>query len=65
MWSSEKQQDFIRKIGQEFTRDTGVTVEVQQITFGDIKTKYLTAAQAGEGARYNNRCARLVRRTCC
>jgi len=49
VWSSEKQQDFIRKIGQEFTRDTGVTVEVQQITFGDIKTKYLTAAQAGEG----------------
>ena len=49
VWSSEKQQDFIRKVGQEFTRDTGVTVEVQQITFGDIKTKFLTAAQAGEG----------------
>lgn len=49
VWSSEKQQDFIRKIGQEFTRDTGVSVEVQQITFGDIKTKFLTAAQAGEG----------------
>lgn len=49
VWSSEKQVDFIKRIGQEFTRDTGINVDVQMVTFGDIKSKFLTAAQAGEG----------------
>ena len=49
VWCSEKQVDFINRIGQEFTRDTGVNVVVQMVTFGDIKSKFLTAAQAGEG----------------
>ncbi|PNS00959.1 sugar ABC transporter substrate-binding protein [Petrotoga mexicana DSM 14811] len=49
VWSSEKQVDFIKRIGQEFTRDTGINVDVQMVTFGDIRSKFLTAAQAGEG----------------
>ncbi|POZ88229.1 MULTISPECIES: maltose ABC transporter substrate-binding protein [Petrotoga] len=49
VWSSEKQVDFMKRIGQEFTRDTGIVVEVQMVNFGDIKSKFLTAAQAGEG----------------
>lgn len=49
VWSSEAQVDFMRRIGQEFTRDTGINVDVQMVTFGDIKSKFLTAAQAGEG----------------
>lgn len=49
IWSSELQVNFIRTIGQEFTRDTGINVEVQMVPFGDIKSKFLTAAQAGEG----------------
>ncbi|MDY6894868.1 MAG: maltose ABC transporter substrate-binding protein [Thermotogota bacterium] len=49
VWSSEKQVDFMKRIGQEFTRDTGINVDVQMVTFGDIKSKFLTAAQAGEG----------------
>jgi maltose/maltodextrin transport system substrate-binding protein len=49
VWSSEKQVDFVKRIGQEFTRDTGINVDVQMVTFGDIKSKFLTAAQAGEG----------------
>ncbi|KUK14860.1 sugar ABC transporter substrate-binding protein [Petrotoga olearia] len=49
VWSSEKQVDFMKRIGQQFTRDTGINVDVQMVTFGDIKSKFLTAAQAGEG----------------
>ena len=49
IWSSEKQVDFLKKIGEQFTKDTGILVEVQQVNFGDIKTKFITAAQAGEG----------------
>ncbi|HOO73670.1 MAG TPA: maltose ABC transporter substrate-binding protein [Tepiditoga sp.] len=49
IWSSEKQVDFMKKIGQQFTKDTGITVDVQMVNYGDIKSKYLTAAQAGEG----------------
>jgi len=49
VWCSEKQVDFIKAFGEKFTRDTGILVEVQQVNFGDIKSKFLTAAQAGEG----------------
>ncbi|NUU96042.1 sugar ABC transporter substrate-binding protein [Marinitoga sp. 1135] len=49
IWCSEKQPDFIKTYGEKFTRDTGILVEVQQVNFGDIKSKFLTAAQAGEG----------------
>ncbi|KLO22903.1 MULTISPECIES: maltose/maltodextrin ABC transporter substrate-binding protein MalE [unclassified Marinitoga] len=49
VWSSEKQVDFMKAFGEKFTRDTGILVEVQQVNFGDIKSKFLTAAQAGEG----------------
>jgi maltose/maltodextrin transport system substrate-binding protein len=49
VWSSEKQVDFMKSIGEKFTRDTGISVEVQQVNFGDIKSKFLTAAPAGEG----------------
>ncbi|AEX85838.1 maltose-binding periplasmic protein [Marinitoga piezophila KA3] len=49
IWCSEKQADFIKTYGEKFTRDTGILVEVQQVNFGDIKSKFLTAAQAGEG----------------
>ncbi|MGM0640464.1 MAG: maltose/maltodextrin ABC transporter substrate-binding protein MalE [Thermotogota bacterium] len=49
VWSSEQQVDFMRRIGEEFARDTGINVEVEQVNFGDIKSKFLTAAPAGEG----------------
>ena len=49
IWASEKQVDFMKKIGAQFAKDTGINVDVQFVNFGDIKSKFLTASQAGEG----------------
>lgn len=49
IWSSEQQVDFIRTIGERFARDMGINVEVQQMSFGDINSNFITAAQQGEG----------------
>ncbi|RKX51678.1 MAG: maltose ABC transporter substrate-binding protein, partial [Thermotoga sp.] len=50
IWCSEKQVDVLQKLGEEFRAKYGVEVEVQQVDFGSIKPKFLTAAPAGEGA---------------
>jgi maltose/maltodextrin transport system substrate-binding protein len=49
VWTSEKQVPFMKKMGEQFTKKYGVTLDVQMVNFGDIKSKFLTAAQAGEG----------------
>ncbi len=49
IWASEAQVDFMRNIGERFTRDMGINVEVQQVNFGDINSNFITASQQGEG----------------
>ncbi len=49
IWCSEKQVDILQKLGEEYKAKTGVEVEIQQVDFGSIKSKFLTAAQSGEG----------------
>ncbi len=49
IWSSEKQTEVLQKLGAEFEAEYGVPVEVKQMNFGDIKTKFLTSAPSGEG----------------
>jgi len=49
VWTSEKQVPFMKKMGEQFTKKYGITLDVQMVNFGDIKSKFLTAAQAGEG----------------
>ncbi len=49
IWSSESQVPALERLAAEFERDYGIRVEIQQVVFGDIKSKFLTAAPAGEG----------------
>jgi len=49
IWCSEVQVSILQKLGDEFESLYGIPVEVQQVTFGDIRSKFLTAAPAGEG----------------
>ncbi len=49
IWSSEKQVEVLQKLGAEFEAEYGVPVEVKQMNFGDIKTKFITSAPSGEG----------------
>ena len=49
IWSSENQIPALQKLAADFERDYGIEVEIQQVNFGDIKSKFLTAAPAGEG----------------
>ncbi|QTA38329.1 maltose ABC transporter substrate-binding protein [Thermosipho ferrireducens] len=50
IWTSEAQVDILTKLADEFKASYGIDVEVVQVNFGDIKSKFLTAAPAGEGA---------------
>jgi maltose/maltodextrin transport system substrate-binding protein len=50
IWCSEKQVDILQRLGQEFKAKYGVTIEVQYVEFGSIKTNFLTAAPQGKGA---------------
>ncbi len=49
IWSSENQISALQKLAADFESDYGIRVEIQQVNFGDIKSKFLTAAPAGEG----------------
>lgn len=49
IWSSENQITALEKLAADFESDYGIQVEIQQVNFGDIKSKFLTAAPAGEG----------------
>jgi len=49
VWCSEMQVDILKKLGVDFEAQNGIPVEVLQVNFGDIKSKFLTAAPAGEG----------------
>jgi len=49
IWSSENQIPALQKLAADFEKDYGIKVEIQQVNFGDIKSKFLTAAPAGEG----------------
>jgi len=50
IWCSEKQVDILQKLGEEFKAKYGVEVVVQYVDFGSIKSKFLQAAPAGQGA---------------
>jgi maltose/maltodextrin transport system substrate-binding protein len=49
IWCSEVQVTILQKLGDEFEAMYGIPVVVQQVTFSDIRSKFLTAAPAGEG----------------
>ncbi len=44
IWSSENQIPALQKLAADFESDYGIQVEIQQVNFGDIKSKFLTAA---------------------
>ncbi|HCF37461.1 MAG TPA: maltose ABC transporter substrate-binding protein [Thermosipho africanus] len=50
IWTSEAQAPILTKLADEFKSIYGIDVEVVQVNFDDIKSKFLTAAPAGEGA---------------
>jgi maltose/maltodextrin transport system substrate-binding protein len=49
VWTSEVQVPVLQKIGADFEKNYGIEVRIEQVNFGDIKSKFLTAAPAGEG----------------
>ncbi len=49
IWCSEKQVGVLQRLGDEFEAQYGIPVDVVEVPFGDIQTKFLTAAPAGEG----------------
>ncbi|MFW6120107.1 MAG: sugar ABC transporter substrate-binding protein, partial [Petrotogales bacterium] len=49
IWTSEVQIPVLQKIGSDFEKNYGTEVNIEQVNFGDIKSKFLTAAPAGEG----------------
>jgi len=49
IWTSEAQVPILKKLADQYKAKYGVQVDVIQVNFGDIKSKFLTAAPAGEG----------------
>ncbi len=49
IWCSEKQVSVLQQLGNQFEKDYGISVKVQQVNFNDIKSKFLVAAPTGEG----------------
>ncbi|HPE69008.1 MAG TPA: maltose/maltodextrin ABC transporter substrate-binding protein MalE [Thermotogota bacterium] len=49
VWCSEVQVDILSALGSEFEAQYGIPVDVQEVPFGDIRSKFVTAAPAGEG----------------
>ncbi|HOP94738.1 MAG TPA: maltose ABC transporter substrate-binding protein [Dictyoglomaceae bacterium] len=50
IWCSEKQVEILQRLGEEFKAKYGVSVDVQYVEFGSIKSNFLTAAPQGKGA---------------
>lgn len=49
IWTSEAQAQILTQLGNQFQSIYGVPVKVVQMNFGDIRSKFVTAASAGEG----------------
>jgi len=49
IWADENRADAIRPIAEEFAADEGLTVEVLDVPFTEIRDNLLTAGPAGEG----------------
>ena len=49
IWADETRASKIEEIGAAFTDEYGVAINVQQLTFSDIRGEFITAAPAGEG----------------
>jgi len=50
IWCDETRAPVLEEVGKEFTAKYNVPVEVQEVGFGDIRSKLTTAGPAGEGA---------------
>lgn len=49
IWTSEAQVKALREFVKNFTNKYGVQVEVNEVSFSDIKPKFITSAPTGEG----------------
>jgi maltose-binding protein MalE len=49
VWADEKRAPVVEEIAPAFTEETGVTVTVEIVGFGDIRGQVQTAGPAGEG----------------
>jgi len=50
IWCDEARAPVLDEVGKEFTAKYNVPVEVQEVDFGEIRSKLTTAGPAGEGA---------------
>jgi maltose/maltodextrin transport system substrate-binding protein len=49
IWTSEAQVKGLREAVKPFVQKYGIQVEVNEVSFGDIKPKFITSAPTGEG----------------
>ncbi|MFN3346283.1 MAG: extracellular solute-binding protein [Candidatus Bipolaricaulaceae bacterium] len=49
IWADDTRAPVFREIGAQYTRITGIPVEVVEIPFGSIRDQFVTAAPTGEG----------------
>ncbi len=49
IWADDTRAPVFREIGAEYTKATGIPVEVVEIPFGSIRDQFVTAAPTGEG----------------
>ncbi len=49
IWADDTRAPVFREIGAEYTKITGIPVEVVEIPFGSIRDQFVTAAPTGEG----------------
>lgn len=49
IWADDTRAPILRAVGEEYTKATGIPVEVVEVPFGDIRGKFVTAAPTGEG----------------
>ncbi|MGQ9700452.1 MAG: sugar ABC transporter substrate-binding protein [Candidatus Bipolaricaulaceae bacterium] len=49
IWADDTRTPIFRAVGEEYTKATGIPVEVVEVPFGDIRGKFVTAAPTGEG----------------
>ncbi|MEN3010770.1 MAG: maltose ABC transporter substrate-binding protein [Candidatus Bipolaricaulaceae bacterium] len=49
IWADDTRAPVFREIGAQYTKITGIPVEVVEIPFGQIRDQFITAAPTGEG----------------
>lgn len=49
IWADETRIDLIQQIGEQFTADSGIGIDVVQKASADIGTEFITAVPSGEG----------------